>query len=212
MSVRYKRLAPYTTLSVVLVLSLLVPTAFSGVHCKRAKVLCGIPSRYHFDRGGTVTEQSAMSALASEDMVFQKGKLGSYSVDRKRFGFEEPALEADPVTVSGVGVAIYSTGQIVATGALTHAGEPQARPAGTEVTVRIRAYAASTPEAARVANAPVFWEASRTLWVRPGTKRRFSFSAELAPELRRHFHEVSHLELNLQLRKSDSNESSENAG
>lgn len=123
---------------------------------------------------------------------------------RKPFHFTTGSLSANNVTLEQVGLSIYDTGNIAASGRISHDGGPNGSVAGANVTLRLRAYAApvaGTADGRLPLNSPLVWESSCTLWVSRNQPRVVSLTPpgqNYWPILRRQFDEITHLEVELE--------------
>ena len=117
---------------------------------------------------------------------------------RKPFPVKLNALQADHVRLENIGLSLYATGDFIATGTLNHDGGPDGSLQGNHVTIRLRAYA-GVPGVENVANAVVVWETTRRTWVSKNRPQLVEIRsrAKNVP-LRRHFEEISHVELELE--------------
>jgi hypothetical protein len=141
-------------------------------------------------------------------------------VRRKTFAPASPSIAVDHVQLSRISLLMYKSGKLSFTGLISHQGQPNKEIRGNYVTVRVRAYA-GTPRHPNLDNASLLWESTRSLWLPrnqriaisllPGATRipgpggdeiRVTAKAteSLADLVRLHFHQTSHIELELECR------------
>ena len=126
------------------------------------------------------------------------------TVSRKPFHFTTASLVANDVTLQQVGLSIYETGTIAATGRISHDGGPDGSLAGANVTLIVRAYASPTPgnfANQLPLNSPVIWQSNQRLWVSRNQPRVIPLvgsSNSYAREFRQNFHQITHLEVELE--------------
>ncbi len=150
------------------------------------------------------------------------GKLKARAIRRKIFTPAVASLTVDHVKLQRISLALYDDGQLDCTGGLSHDGGPNGALLGNRVTIRVRAYA-GVPQHPNVDNAaPLMWETTRELWssrrrpvaisLVPGIAsarlphgEQIEFftrgNSSLADAVRRHFDEITHLEVELEYRK-----------
>jgi hypothetical protein len=124
-----------------------------------------------------------------------------YAVSRKKFHFPASSLDVENVSLSQVGLFLYQSGQIVATGRIFHNGGPFGDVLGNRVTIRVRAYAGPQEMGVPFADAPMLWQWDHDMWARRGASQLISFAPDYPePLLRRHFNEITHIEVELEYR------------
>jgi hypothetical protein len=129
------------------------------------------------------------------------------NVRRKPFHFTSASLAANNVRLEQVGISVYDTGQISASGRLSHDGGPDGSLAGANLTLYLRAYAAPVVPVTAGAlpiNAPLVWESRHKLWIsrnRPQVVSLIPPDAGYSPLLRRHFEQITHLEVELEAQR-----------
>jgi hypothetical protein len=179
--------------------------------------------RYGFD---DVRAAGNLVAIASVDQPAPVAGLkfgppkDAPAVKRKVFAAPLPALVVDRLQLSRISLAIYDSGQIVATGLLRHDGGPYGSIQGNNVTIRLRAFAGTPQFAGELNGAPMLWQTERQLWIsrnRPQMISLIPLPGDLAGKnaaipfhvpaecsfdelLRRHFNEITHLEIELEYR------------
>jgi len=155
---------------------------------------CTIPKHNygHDNARGTVT------GFAVANSVVEKGTL-----TRKPFHFRAIALKLDHLSLDQVGLAIdKAQGRLIASGRITHDGGDGGL-IGSNVVIRIRAYAAASADPIQLPpDAVVVWESEYSLWVPRGQKH---ISLAPAPEkqkrsleLQRNFDIITHLEVEME--------------
>jgi hypothetical protein len=127
-------------------------------------------------------------------------------VQRKKFHLRATSLTADQVNLGQIGLAIYDTGDIVATGRLAHDGGPNGDLRANFVRVHLRAYAGlpNRADAAGLTDAPVVWACEHRFWVKRGRPKTVSLvppTASQSSQLRCHFEKITHLEVELQCQR-----------
>jgi hypothetical protein len=126
------------------------------------------------------------------------------TVRRKPFHFPAASLTANHVTLQQVGLSIYDTGIIAASGRVSHDGGPVGALAGARITIILRAYAAPITSRELPLDSPMVWEARRQLWVSRNQPNVVSLAAAdqgYFPQLRERFDEITHLEVELESRQ-----------
>lgn len=131
----------------------------------------------------------------------QAAKAAEQKPQRKPFHVRALALTAGPAKLEQLALSITDTGHVDSSGRLTHDGGPDGSLLGSKVTIRLRAFAAVAPDAERLPpDAPLVWQSQQTLWVARNQPATISLAPTLhahAPELRRHFNEITHFEVEL---------------
>jgi len=198
-------------LFVALVLSALPKTGLVAANCQRVRSRCCVPA-YNY-RHDEATVRGSVVAIAdpartvtwrreetrSVNGVNQK-VIGEEQIQRKPFHFPAASLTVDHISLDRVGLAIYSNGKITATGRVAHTGGSNGELAGNAVAIRLRAYAGQAGSRAELADAPMIWHTSARSWVRrdvPEVISLTSLSNSDQATLRRHFNEITHLEVEL---------------
>ena len=125
-------------------------------------------------------------------------------VARKPFHFTTAALVANNATLQQVGLTIYDTGRISATGRISHDGGPDGSLAGANVNVMLRAYASPTPgnfNNQLPLNSPMVWHSRLRFWVsrnQPQVTSLVSPSNGYVREFRQNFNQITHFEVELE--------------
>ncbi|MFO0946705.1 MAG: hypothetical protein U1D30_12280 [Planctomycetota bacterium] len=97
-------------------------------------------------------------------------------IRRKRFIAGAPPLQAGPVNVDQIGLAIYETGEIACNGIAYHNGGPEGALKGNHIEVGIRALSGTPgPDPLNQAAGPVVWQKSHKLWLPRGKQESVSF-------------------------------------
>ncbi len=144
------------------------------------------------------------AGIPSARMVPDRDKPGLVRyVARKPFHFTTASLLADNVNLQQVGLSIYETGTIAATGRISHDGGPDGSLAGAHIELIIRAYS-SIPQTIvsyeLPLNSPMIWQSTHRLWVSRNQPQVISLvddSNSYAREIRQNFHQITHLEVEL---------------
>lgn len=198
-------------LLVALVLSMLPKTGLVAANCQRVRSRCCVPAyRYGHDE---LTVRGRVVAIAdpARTVTWQREETRSVNgvnqkliaeeqIQRKPFHFPAASLTVDHISLDRVGLAIYSNGNITATGRVAHNGGPNGELAGNAVAIRLRVYAGRTGSRAELADAPMIWHTSTNFWVRRDVPEVISLTSSFSSEqatLRRHFNEITHLEVEL---------------
>jgi hypothetical protein len=125
---------------------------------------------------------------------------------RKPFHFRALALKVDHLQLDQVGLAIYKAeGKLVATGRITHSGGDGGL-IGSNVTIRIRAFAAASTDTFLIPpDAVVVWESEQNLWVTRGGPQSISLVPTqnylTQSKTTQHFEEITHLEVTMEYRR-----------
>ena len=186
-----------------IVLSIGVQSAIRAeIHWQRACNKGCIPQKPSYSRNyGHDTPRFGATefAVANKD-TGQGGQL------RKPFHFRALALKVDHLQLDQVGLAIYKAeGKLVATGRITHNGGDGGL-IGSNVTIRIRAFAAASAETFQIPpDAVVLWESEHNLWVSRGGPQSISLVPEqnylTQSQMMQHFEEITHLEVTMEYRR-----------
>ena len=114
---------------------------------QRARTKYCLPNHDYEPEPLTVPRSFGATAIA----VAATGPTGQQ--ERKSFHFRRLSLPVDHLTLDQVGLALYRTGELMATGRITHDGGDGGL-IGSNVTIRVRAYVAAT--SAALPAGPVF--------------------------------------------------------
>jgi hypothetical protein len=125
-------------------------------------------------------------------------------VARKPFHFTTAALVANNATLEQVGLTIYDTGRISATGRISHDGGPDGSLGGANVNVILRAYASPTPgnfNNQLPVNSSMVWHSRLRFWV---SRNQSEVTSLVCPsngyvrEFRQNFNQITHFEVELE--------------
>jgi len=129
----------------------------------------------------------------------------SRPVQRKPFHFTQASLTVNHIRLDQIGLSIYDTGHVSASGKVSHDGGPDGGLIGNNVTIRLRAFAAPVNQIGQLPiNSTVVWENEHRLWVKRGPTQTIQLTAGRDfrdPELRRYFHEITHFEVELEYKQ-----------
>ena len=165
---------------------------------------CCLPDR---DYGKSVWPFSTPHSFGATEIAVANAAVGVGDLRHLPFHFRDLVLTADHLTLDQVGLAIYETrGRLLATGRITHNGGDGGL-IGSNVTIRIRAYVASSADPNQIPpDAVVVWKSERKVWISRNRPQHIS----LVPtglhfpqpeELNRHFNQITHLEVELEYEK-----------
>lgn len=161
---------------------------FAGKHFHnrhRECTKCGIKGGYHYgaDADRHIVSMFARSRPADLRTVTwalpQPWVVGApppfpgtypQTLRSKSFHLPLPGMAIDGIRLEQVGLTLYESGRLDATGVLIHSGGPDAAIQGNWVTLRLRAYAAEAVEAANPLDAPASWECEQRFWLPRGPK------------------------------------------
>jgi hypothetical protein len=153
-----------------------------------------IHDAYHIGRPISLEEFVPRSSNVRE--VLQR------PVQRKPFHFTQASLTVEHIRLEQVGLSIYDTGNLFASGKMTHDGGPDGGLQGSNVLIHLRAYAAPVKQLGQLPiNSAVVWQSSHRVWVHRGPSQVVSltcFGGLRDPGIRRHFNEITHLQVELE--------------
>lgn len=172
--------------------------ALAEIHWQRTCNRCCVPKHdYGYDTPRFGATKFAVANAA----------VGQGGLQRKPFHFRATALKVDHLQLDQVGLAIYKAeGKLVATGRITHSGGDGGL-IGNNVTIRIRAYVASSADTFQIPpDAVVVWESEQNLWVSRGRPQYISLvpAPNYLPQskqLKLHFDEITHLDVEMEYRR-----------
>jgi hypothetical protein len=140
---------------------------------------------------------------------------------RKAFYVDKPSITADHVELSRMALAFYNDGGYVGSGLLGFDGGPDGVLQGANAVIRVRAYAGAPQHPGKLDHMQLLWETEHPCWIGRKQSRaislfpRFCFLKGCPPErvnvtvreagydtlsdvIRRHFEEITHLEIVLE--------------
>ncbi len=122
-------------------------------------------------------------------------------VNFKRFHLQSPRLVTGSLSLEQIGVIVYETGQIAASGRIQSSGGPTGASKGDRAVVEIRAYNADLQNVLS-SDATLLWSARREIWIPTGAPETISFLPPSLPggsaALGSLFDQITHFEVNLQ--------------
>ena len=214
-------------LVVAIVADASVVAAAGGILCNRHRVVtrCGLPQYSYGHDDERLTDSTIAVASVDQPTEAKPGAVdGKDAILCKRFVPvpEHASLKIEHLGLSQISLEVRSSGQLACTGLISHDGGPSGELLGANVAVRVRAYA-GTPQHPNVDHdAVMLWETTRLLWVprkHPqvvsllpaipplrypnGDQVRFTTHTQypLAHLAKSHFHDVTHLQVELEYRK-----------
>ncbi len=179
----------------------------------------GCLPRYDYDADHSVTASRVVCVLREDPERVSwtrtkyaettKGTWDAYQgvdkVRRKKFSPPPKPVIAGSLRLDQMGAFLYDTGDIVCTGRVSDESVPANKSRGANATVIVRAYAGIQGKDDEELNgAAMVWRQERRLWVRNGLPRTVSLlptGAGTQIGLKRHFDEITHLELELRYDK-----------
>lgn len=191
------------TIVSVLLAVVLLPVASTSAgklyfHLHRTRTKCCLP-KHHY---GHDTPR-----FGASDFAVANAAVGPEGQQRKPFHFRAIALTVDQLQLDQIGLAIYeSEERIIATGRITHNGGDGGL-IGNNVTIRVRAYVASSPDSNQIPpDAVVIWQSERKIWVSRDRPEFISLvpASKYLPQptkLARHFDEITHLEVEMEFKR-----------
>ncbi len=124
---------------------------------------------------------------------------------RKTFAPDEKkaALQIQDVTLQQLGLAIYETGEIAATGSITlQLSDPPGK-IGKQVLIEIRGFGATPSGLPDPPNGPMHFRLTHCVWLSSGQESTISLvGVNKDDSIRRHFDEITHLQIKLYDRQS----------
>jgi len=167
--------------------------AIAEIHWHRTCNRCTIPKHNY----GHDNPRGGVTGFAVANAVVERGSL-----ILKPFHFRAIALKLDHLSLDQVGLAIdKAEGRLIASGRITHDGGDGGL-IGSNVVIRIRAYAASSADTVQIPpDAVVVWDTETSLWV-PRGQKHISLTPALEKqnrlELQRNFDIITHLEVEME--------------
>lgn len=124
-------------------------------------------------------------------------------VRRKTFAPTQPAITAEHVTLDRIGLTIYETGHVACTGLISHSGGPDGLVRGSNVCIKVRGYSVNRLTSPTRPNGSLHFETLKTLRATQECVDAVSLTpTECSETIRRHFDEITHLEVILESRRS----------
>lgn len=157
--------------------------------------------RYGLDKGVASSKQLAVADAAVDAQ--QVNAVGvSIRVQEKRFHVAATSIATDRITLKNVGIAIFSSGEVIFTGILDHNGGVDGGLRGSNVVVRVRLYT-GVAEHERIDDAPMVLESRGKFWVFKDQPQSADFgrlTANQADRVKRFFQKITHAEIELEHR------------
>ncbi len=200
-------------------------SADGGIFANRQRVpnRCGLPA-YAYSQGGERTAVSTLAIASERPVAASEDAADDGTTDSRRMRFlpAEPSLKIENVQLQQIALELHSSGRLTCTGRISHDGGPEGALLGANVAIRVRAYAGTSQHANVDVDAVMLWETTHVLWVgrnqprvisllpatyslcyRNGDQARFTShtNCDLARLAKRHFPEVTHLQVELEYRK-----------
>ena len=202
---------------VVLGATPLIRQVSAEIHHQRARVRCCLPV-YAYDEDRSSSAGRVVCVLVEDPVQvswprtkFAKATDGSVvaveaadKVRRKKFSPPPKPVVVGSVRLDQMGVFLYDTGDIQCTGRIVDESPPGDKRRGVNTTVIVRAYAGIQAKEEGLNGATMVWHKEGQLWVRNGLASTVSLLPSSVPSqiaLRRHFDEITHLELELRYDK-----------
>lgn len=127
------------------------------------------------------------------------------TVQLKPFSIRVSGIEVDHITLDQIGLHLYSTGKLVATGRIRHDGGPDAVLRSNQVAIRLHAYTAIGDRVEMdLADTPAVWSSQKELRVsqgRPNVIQLTPAAQAVYPKLRLHFNQITHIKVELDYRR-----------
>jgi hypothetical protein len=121
------------------------------------------------------------------------------------FHFREGGITLDYAQLDQIALNLYSTGELLATGRLTHRDLPEQVTLGHHVIVRLWAYTAYPKDREGLTDplmdTPAVWTCSRRFWVSRGRSLVVTLTPpneSVATPLQRHFNQITHFKVELE--------------
>jgi hypothetical protein len=186
--------------------------SLAEIHFQRVRTKCCIrPYRYGHD---SLRSRDTVVAIAdpTRDIIWlnegtqtvegvNREVLVEKTVRQKPFHFPALSLTAGPITLDRVGLRIYNTGDIEATGRISHDGGPDGGLLGGNGTIRLHAYTGRPGNRAEPADSPVVWGSECHFWVSANRPSVIHLTPVECPDtsvIRRQFNQITHLEVELE--------------
>lgn len=125
---------------------------------------------------------------------------------RKPFHLRATSIKLDHLQLDQIGLAILeSDGQVIMSGRFNHTGGDGGL-SGSNVTIRIRAYIAASPDPIQIPpDAVVVWSSESSVWV-PRGQKQFNLTPsdctlDQQEEISRNFARITHLEVEMEYRR-----------
>jgi len=124
-------------------------------------------------------------------------------IRRRAFAPLNPSLVVAPMHLDRIALAIYETGELACTGLISHDGGPNGLVRGNSVEIRVRGYGQNRLTSTSAPNGPLLFECRQPCWVSRGEVTAVSLTpADWCEAARRHFDEITFVEVNLEVRQS----------
>ena len=188
---------------IAVVASILPATGLSGLPVikfpakitRRARLRSALPTKYSFRQKRVVNGNRVVSTAVTQPSVSRV--VRGPDVRRKTFSFPT-GVSVDKIELNRIGVSLYDTGEIAATGIIqaTDANDPN-HP-NYDVTIHLRAYG-GTAAAASDPNGPILCQSTVSFWLEPNRPIAVSLiPCRHCPKIATHFDEIRHIEVRLE--------------
>ncbi len=146
--------------------------------------------------------------FGATEIAVANAATGNAGARLKTFHFRATALTVEHIQLDQVGLALRETGTdppdatLLATGRITHSGGADGGLIGNNVTIRIRAYVASSREPNAIPpDAVMVWQATSKQWISRGRPQVISLVPANLPQpekLKTYMEQITHIEVQLE--------------
>ena len=206
MRVRAMRWWLIIIVTVVVTGNVLPRVGLSGRTRQRVPSRCALPSCYHYDRirprpneASRRVAKSIGSAPAIERTPTVKE--GQCVCARRDFPFENRSVAVGNFKLEQIGVSLYETGEIIATGTISNTAEPPADGMPRNVSVRLQAFGRTAGDK-KSPDGPLHWQSIAAYKLGPGQSAAVKLCRTVCSSaVCRHFNEIHFVRVQLEYRK-----------